>query len=971
MSSYIPGITDYLPQITPFRPDLNYYSNILSTKQGQYDAAHKQLSGMYGTLLNSPMSHDENIQRRDKFFTMIDQSLKKVSGLDLSLEQNVNAANQVFKPLYEDKYIAKDMAFTRQAQNAYQRGEGFRNCVDPDKCGGAYWDAGMKKINYQVEEFKKSNLKDTLGLQAPTYTPFHNLTAKAIKAAKDSGLEISVDSQHGGYMVKDTNGSLLLGEKGKNNGILPNYLLGLFKDDQGIKDVFNTQAYVARKDWSKAHAGEFGGNEDAAESEYIKQIISSEVPKIAKQAEQSKAVYDDLDNRSKVLYAKTGGKVIPGSPEASAHDLLTKLLQSKPAVDAHHEEVQNLVQTAKNLEDIHQLRARADAIVANSGFQTTINNAAQEYAIGTQKREMKADPFALQAAGAAQSLHNSLILQDHAADIQMQKENYKTKQMQAHLAGLGLDPSLAIGLDNKGFQDLIQRVGGKDANTLHNVDAFAPSGGGTTMSTTQRNEKILDGVHAQFQAQAGSYLTAAAVAMKNHYDMLKNNQSNTATQNKMSIVSQMKDLFGGTGFNVDGFLQGTVNANDIQKINKTTLSKKYETLLDIKDDVTRYSDWQNNLADKQSLKADLEKNRQVITKLTDLKIQGAKAAITSVLAGIASEGGNANDIAAAAVLLDKNGNQRDVMSAAKLYADRTANSFSGRGQDPYKMAMVDFIQRYSGLKQKYDDAYPVSYQGKYGVGNEGGTLGVEKAKRYVADVEHDLSKGTSGATDIANVITQNAENPAVAFYSGTVVDPHDVSNDPTIKQFAKQYFALYKGELGKKSHATSHNFEVDALASPEMQFSGDVFPAANYYKVTPNILAVKQIEGKNFVPGKDYSFTVKVPDELDNSAFKESVQPSATNMILNQEGGALTVGDKKRGMITINKGGQGSYYLSGHLEAFNKETGEYYQKPINNMPVSGIINADDAWKFADDLLTTSYQGKQNFEQVYKQHHAGK
>ena len=43
MATYIPGITDYIPQIQQFRPDYNFYGNILQSKQGQFDANHKQL----------------------------------------------------------------------------------------------------------------------------------------------------------------------------------------------------------------------------------------------------------------------------------------------------------------------------------------------------------------------------------------------------------------------------------------------------------------------------------------------------------------------------------------------------------------------------------------------------------------------------------------------------------------------------------------------------------------------------------------------------------------------------------------------------------------------------------------------------------------------------------------------------------------------------------------------------------------
>jgi len=75
MATYIQGLTDYIPQIQPFQPDLNFYGNVMQAKQTKYDAAKKQISKLYGSLLYSPMTHDDNIKRRDEFFKVIDNDM--------------------------------------------------------------------------------------------------------------------------------------------------------------------------------------------------------------------------------------------------------------------------------------------------------------------------------------------------------------------------------------------------------------------------------------------------------------------------------------------------------------------------------------------------------------------------------------------------------------------------------------------------------------------------------------------------------------------------------------------------------------------------------------------------------------------------------------------------------------------------------------------------------------------------------
>ena len=145
MATYIPGITDYIPQIQPFQPDLNFYANVLQTRQSRYDSGKKQLNSLYSSIYDAALSKEENIQRRDAFMKTIDEDLKKISGLDLSLQQNVDAASGIFKGFYEDRYITDDMVKTKKYRANKSKAESLRNCNDPKKCPG-YWDEGVEAM---------------------------------------------------------------------------------------------------------------------------------------------------------------------------------------------------------------------------------------------------------------------------------------------------------------------------------------------------------------------------------------------------------------------------------------------------------------------------------------------------------------------------------------------------------------------------------------------------------------------------------------------------------------------------------------------------------------------------------------------------------------------------------------------------------------------------------------------------------
>ena len=156
MATYLQGVQDYIPQFQPFQPDLNLYSNVLQTKQTEYDSAWKSLNNVYGQYFYADLTRDGNIQRKEELLQNIDFNLKRISGLDLSLDQNVEKAVQVFKPFYEDEYLMKDMAWTKNYSNQKGRAEGLKNSLD-EKRRTSYWDGGVRALDYMREEFKEAS----------------------------------------------------------------------------------------------------------------------------------------------------------------------------------------------------------------------------------------------------------------------------------------------------------------------------------------------------------------------------------------------------------------------------------------------------------------------------------------------------------------------------------------------------------------------------------------------------------------------------------------------------------------------------------------------------------------------------------------------------------------------------------------------------------------------------------------------
>lgn len=262
MATYLEGVQSYIPAIQHYQPDLNLLSNVLEKKQSQYDRNFKAINDIYGKYFYADLSRDDNRNRKDAMLKQIDLELKRVAGLDLSLQQNVDQAVQVFKPFYEDSYLMKDMATTKNYKSRRGTAEALKNSKDKDK-RDQYWLTGVKAMDYQMDEFKLMPLEQTLGFQDPTYTPYKNPVEYYSKLAKDADLSVDITrvSPDGMYFVRKKNGELLIDP-------LSTLFSSAAANDPALQAIYATQAYVKRKDSMYANKDKFGGLE-AAERAYL------------------------------------------------------------------------------------------------------------------------------------------------------------------------------------------------------------------------------------------------------------------------------------------------------------------------------------------------------------------------------------------------------------------------------------------------------------------------------------------------------------------------------------------------------------------------------------------------------------------------------------------------------------------------------------------------------------------------------
>lgn len=429
MATYLQGVTDYIPQIQPFKPDYNFYQGVLEGKEAQYQAGYDKLSSVYGTLLNSPMLRQGNLDRREKFFNQVNRDIERISAMDLSKEQNVSTAYKVFQPMIDDDFMMKDMAWTKNYQKEVSRSEYFRNCIDEKKCGGKYWQDGVRALNYQAEDFSKSSDQQSLSFSNAKYTPFVNVMEKAMKTAKEMGFSMqSVSwSPDGRYIVTT---------KGGTQMIMPlnDFFTSVYGNDPQVMDVYKTKAYLSRKDFMKAGISQYG-SEEAAEQAYLNSAVSAMNESTQKAINDSENVNDDINNRVDALdyKAKVDG-ITPGDDDGMVYlyQQLNIESQQQGLVTEKYKEIDSYLNSGDlSGLDLDSIRWRVDGAVANGLFSGDMYNAAATYAELNTEVSIKEDPYALKQFEHGLALQRLAVEQDYKMQYKMWEEEYKRSLLSA------------------------------------------------------------------------------------------------------------------------------------------------------------------------------------------------------------------------------------------------------------------------------------------------------------------------------------------------------------------------------------------------------------------------------------------------------------------------------------------------------------------------------------------------------------
>lgn len=550
MATYIQGVTDYIPKIQPFRPDFNFYATALQTMQDKYDTNYKQLSEYWGAVLKSPMLRDDNIQRRDKFMNSIQDEIKKISGMDLSLKQNVDQAMKVLDPVVNDKYILNDIVKTKQWNNARSYGQSLQGTENG-------WDGGIKALDYWAQDFKKVSADDALSFNTPDYVENMNLYKMAMDDAAKNKFTVKIDnvSADGRWLVTDQNGRLLATN-------LRDYMIGRFGSDPRVMKFLNTKAYVERKDYITANLDRFGGNEAQAQMAYaqgkldetIKTIKASKIS-----ADDKKKMIDAYTDAYADYVAKNGvlpidkGIIAQGQTLQQAQQNATN---TKNVADA---QATTLDLYMKDYMDFLSNGSKLDQIMAMGDMYKVFGDAANSYAYMTEERVIKGEnPYTLEAVKHA----NDIALEDHKLQNDIVKIEHQER-----------------------LKDKLkrQREGLDMTSDLQQIENFPGASTPMITSGVKQNMDKNNQLFTEVSALKAGFLSNMGSKMLSSYDKAV---SSGSTNDQAVIRGAIETIFKPLGIKTEDLLNPTKRGEILQGIAKLdqasspNLWSSYRTALD-------------------------------------------------------------------------------------------------------------------------------------------------------------------------------------------------------------------------------------------------------------------------------------------------------------------------------------------------------------------------------------------------------
>lgn len=396
MATYVPGSQSYLPELKTFSPDYKFLSNVIEVRQDRYDTNYKALNDLYGKVVYADLSRGDTNEVRGQYVKDIAPKIHQISDMDLSLQQNVDAAKGVFAPFFEDNLLVKDMVMTKQYRKELSYADSLLNSLDREQ-REKYWQTGIDAMNYQMKDFIEADRNKALQMAAPKYVEDVDLYETSIKLLQESGLfdeEISGDpafTPDGMWQIITTGGAAV-------SKPALQYLRRSLLDDPNVQRAYYTSAYVEQRQFVDNGLQEGAFNDmDQAQRAWANQTITKAEEQLAlltsQQEQETAEAKETMEEREQFNneYGNFADEALGGTMEET--------------IAAYRAQLQGLEDKGKELSDAtayketsgdvptNTLLNRAYQLMMGTNIDSDLQAAAYTFGESKKTVELKVNPY--------------------------------------------------------------------------------------------------------------------------------------------------------------------------------------------------------------------------------------------------------------------------------------------------------------------------------------------------------------------------------------------------------------------------------------------------------------------------------------------------------------------------------------------------------------------------------------------------
>ena len=135
-----------------YQEDYSFLQQGLARRSSLFEQGLTEVKNDYASVLSQPTLGDEAAQRKQQYIEQVQQGLKKVASTDLSMPQNVQQAENLYAPFWQDGDLLANTSLAKYYQNENSKLDGWQNSTDPtirntySDDARTYLQQGMQKV---------------------------------------------------------------------------------------------------------------------------------------------------------------------------------------------------------------------------------------------------------------------------------------------------------------------------------------------------------------------------------------------------------------------------------------------------------------------------------------------------------------------------------------------------------------------------------------------------------------------------------------------------------------------------------------------------------------------------------------------------------------------------------------------------------------------------------------------------------